>query len=558
MGLKRFLLNLFYGDTVTPLPHVVMAVLFVVMLCNAMTMTMVFSFLPKFVKSFGTSEVNTGYYAGLIASSLFVGRTIFSLLWGYLADVKGKKTTLLMSATGLMLSTLAFAFSTGFYWALITRFIQGSFMGLVAVSKSILVDLCDDTNVAIGMSLLISSFSAGLIIGPSVAGFLVFPAEQYPNVFKKDSLFGRFGISPPNLVIVFGMAISLVFIVIYIPTDKRKATGEKAHLISSPEHNKEYVTPVHHGDDYCNYSIDKTSQNTKAKMYNKHSYTFLLIEPIDDAIPTSGCCQNFFSIKGFKKTKMWELFRIKKCVISSILYGTYSIAAVGFDEMFPLYAATSKLYNGFGFTTRQIGVALLAMAIFIPIFQVVVISKLTRRFGPRKVFIGSTLAMAFSIPLVPSLVPISNNIVFWFLLVVILLFTRVAVSGAFLAVNILLNNSVTSELLGSANGLGMTLSSAGRTIAPSLFGSMYSWSLENTKDVEGNDEALGFPFNQYFPFFMLSLVSILNAFFASQLSASMDHKKTVIEEEAKDYDSVDIDNNLMKTTRLTVSAFRPE
>ncbi|XP_057308441.1 uncharacterized protein LOC130646283 [Hydractinia symbiolongicarpus] len=84
---------------------------------------------------------------------------------------------------------------------------------------------------------------------------------------------------------------------------------------------------------------------------------------------------------------------------------------------------------------------------------------LTRRHGPRKLFIGSTLAMAFSISLLPTLAPISNKIVFWLLLIAVLFFTRVAICGGYLAVNILVNNSVTSELLGIANGLGTTIAS---------------------------------------------------------------------------------------------------
>ena len=56
-------------------------------------------------------------------------KMFFSLFWGYISDIKGKKTAALLSAVGLMLSTLAFAFSFNYNWALITRFVQGCFMG---------------------------------------------------------------------------------------------------------------------------------------------------------------------------------------------------------------------------------------------------------------------------------------------------------------------------------------------------------------------------------------------------------------------------------------------
>lgn len=57
-------------------------------------------------------------------------------------------------------------------------------------------------------------------------------------------------------------------------------------------------------------------------------------------------------IKLTRKFQNWIFYykftfsnRTKEAVISSILYGTFSIAAVGFHEMFPLYAASSKLYS---------------------------------------------------------------------------------------------------------------------------------------------------------------------------------------------------------------------
>ena len=45
-----------------------------------------------------------------------------------------------------------------------------------------------------------------------------------------------------------------------------------------------------------------------------------------------------------------------------------------------------------------------------------------------------------------------------------LLLCRVAVAGAFLTLNVMVNNSVSADLLGAANGLAMSLSSLGRFV----------------------------------------------------------------------------------------------
>ena len=98
-------------------------------------------------------QEDAGYDAGFIASSLFVGSIICNVFWGYISDKKGRKLPLVISATGLALSTLAFGFSTSFYWAVVTRSIQGCFMSLSLLCKSKLADVCDDTNYQLGYSI---------------------------------------------------------------------------------------------------------------------------------------------------------------------------------------------------------------------------------------------------------------------------------------------------------------------------------------------------------------------------------------------------------------------
>ena len=117
--------RLVYNDGVNTLPYRTLSLLFMLVLLSGMQATMCFSFLPKLVKSFGVSEQNTGRYSGYIASSVFVGVGLTALVWGYVADHKGHKKTLLVSSCGMTITTLFFGFSFDFYWALGWRFAQG-------------------------------------------------------------------------------------------------------------------------------------------------------------------------------------------------------------------------------------------------------------------------------------------------------------------------------------------------------------------------------------------------------------------------------------------------
>ena len=50
----------------------------------------------------------------------------------------------------------------------------------------------------------------------------------------------------------------------------------------------------------------------------------------------------------------------------------------------------------------------------------------------------------------------------WVVLVIVLLLLQSPMASGFLAINILVNNTVEEDLLGSANGLAMSMSSIGR------------------------------------------------------------------------------------------------
>ena len=89
-----------------------------------------------------------------------------------MADTYGLKKMALISGTLLCITTLAFGFSTTFWWAFITRFLQGCCIGLLVVCKAYISAVCDNTNMAYGMAVLSSAFYTGMILGPAIGGML--------------------------------------------------------------------------------------------------------------------------------------------------------------------------------------------------------------------------------------------------------------------------------------------------------------------------------------------------------------------------------------------------
>ena len=108
------------------------------------------SFLPKLVQWFGFSSVETGVNVGIIDTSIYIGAFLSSGVWGYLSDKKGRRWGVITTSLCCMISTVAFGFSTGLWWAVVTRFLQGCSVGQVVVLKGLLKEFCDNTNIALG------------------------------------------------------------------------------------------------------------------------------------------------------------------------------------------------------------------------------------------------------------------------------------------------------------------------------------------------------------------------------------------------------------------------
>ena len=98
-----------------------------------------------------------------------------------------------------------------------------------------------------------------------------------------------------------------------------------------------------------------------------------------------------------------------------------------------------------------------------------------------------------------------------------MVFSTVAMGGCLtvanvllVQINVLINNCVASNITGSANGIALTATMIGRVTGPVILGRLYSWSLTNVNGV-GRENALGFPFDDYFIFFVVSLLCVFAA-----------------------------------------------
>ncbi|XP_057308485.1 uncharacterized protein LOC130646333 [Hydractinia symbiolongicarpus] len=82
------------------------------------------------------------------------------------------------------------------------------------------------------MSLLMCSYSTGLILGPGIGAFLAFPVDSYPSIFT-GSIFAKFQILLPHLVVVFALLVAVCLTVYILPRDRSMTIDEKTKLLTS-------------------------------------------------------------------------------------------------------------------------------------------------------------------------------------------------------------------------------------------------------------------------------------------------------------------------------------
>ncbi|XP_065680206.1 uncharacterized protein LOC124806378 isoform X3 [Hydra vulgaris] len=437
---------LFYKKGTDPLPMAIIFLLSVQYFLESATTASVFSYLPHLVKSFGTSEEQAGKDVGWIASSLFIARVFFGLLWGYLLDKMDPKTVLLISGIFQTISTVLFGFSTSFYWTLVTRFMQGVFKVAGLAAKVIVIHNTNDTNIAVAFAILFNSEALGNIVGPSFSGFLVFLVEQYPKNFHKGGLFDQFKIVLPNVIFTIYLAISTLAIFIYLP--------------SSCSNRKQIIDPV-------KVICDESSQSSNENLYFNISYDQTLYQrsTISEKTKLVPKTKNGIIHRVTQRLitfKFVQIFMDKGCLKTMIVYAIFGMIAIGYIELFIIFAATSAEFEGLSMSSSHIGLLLMICAVIDVIGSVTISPKIVQKFGAKTAFIYWIIGCGCIYSFVPALVLITNNGIRWFSLVTCLGAINIFISGCFITVNIFVSNSVLPELQGTFTGLAMSVSCIGR------------------------------------------------------------------------------------------------
>ncbi|KAJ0974664.1 hypothetical protein J5N97_016629 [Dioscorea zingiberensis] len=419
-------------DSKDGIPYIEFLFVWIVTLCTALPISSLFPFLYFMIRDLHIAkrEEDIGFYAGFVGASFMLGRSITSIFWGMVADRYGRKPVIVFGIISVIIFNTLFGFSTSYSMAITTRFLLGALNGLLGPIKAYAAEVCRPEYQAIGVSLVSTAWGIGLVVGPALGGFFAQPAEKFPKIFSKESLFGRFPYLLPCLIIsVFavGVAIACFWLPETLHMHKESKTGDGT--IEALE--------------ACSNGSDSIRKNENFEGRGSASKESLL--------------------------KNWPLMS------SIIVYCVFSLYDMAFTEIFPLWTESDRKFGGLKYSSQDVGVILAVSGFGLLVFQLSLYPLLEKTFGP----IGlSRIGAVLTIPLMtsyPFMAMLSGAALFVLVNCATLLKNILSVSvitGLF----ILQNKAVPQHQRGAASGIAVASQSLFKAVAPACAGAIFSWA----------------------------------------------------------------------------------
>ena len=202
----------------TPVPWLKIVILGMVLSANNCAIWIIFTMIPFMVQHFfpSLSVKELGFRAGILGSAFSAGSLFGNFLWGIASDRWGRKPALILGLFGSVFSSLLFGFTHKFWVVVLARFLWGLLNGNIGVSKTYLAEILDDSNNARGMAMYGTIGGVGRTIGPIIGGFLLFPAENHPQVFK-GTIFEEYPFALPTTLVSIACAVVSILAMKFLP-----------------------------------------------------------------------------------------------------------------------------------------------------------------------------------------------------------------------------------------------------------------------------------------------------------------------------------------------------
>ena len=150
-----------------------LAVMVAVQFSSALGFSVIFPFLPLYVKHLGsTTGLSIEVAAGLVFSVQALTMAIASPIWGVIADRFGRKLMVMRAALGGAVVILLMGFVATAEQLVALRAIQGLLTGVIAAANALVASIVPRERTGYAMGLLQVGLWSGVSFGPLVGGIL--------------------------------------------------------------------------------------------------------------------------------------------------------------------------------------------------------------------------------------------------------------------------------------------------------------------------------------------------------------------------------------------------
>ena len=327
---------------------------------------------------FGIPNDQTGYYVGYLSTAYFAGQFLCNFPLSLLSDKIGRKPIILIGVGSNIICQILFGFSNWYWFAVLTRFINGVTNSNVSLTKSYVRDVSNVSNQSRLFSFRSIGFALGSMIAPVVGGLFSRPQDQ--NWLSSFSFFdsGFYEKYPYSLVCFVVSFIDLIcWIILFfcmpetLPRIVQKKQ-QKQEQNKTTEKEIELQTEIPNSNSIqIDDKIDTLDDiNTTAKSYLLGEEQEK--EPIPK--PKRGSC-------------MEKLSYVDRGVIIAILL--YSLNAFYFPviaQVFPVWITRDIPQDGLGFEEKQLGTIYFVGSLVSLLFQLTSFPVIERFIGTSNTF----------------------------------------------------------------------------------------------------------------------------------------------------------------------------
>ncbi|TVU27108.1 hypothetical protein EJB05_29688, partial [Eragrostis curvula] len=285
-------------------------------------------------------------------------------------------------------------------------------------------EVCQTQHQVLGLSVVNTAWGIGLIVGPALGGYLAQPAEKYPHIFSKDSVFGRFPYLLPCLSVSSLSAVVLI-ICTWLP-----------ETIHTHKCSKKEISIV----------------NTKS---SKEDH--------------------------WDSPRKKSLFQNRPWMSTVLPYCIFGLHDTAYSEILSLWAVSDRKYGGLSFSTEDIGEVLSMAGAGLLVYQLLVYHWVHKILGTIN---SSRIASAVSILILatyPFMTCLSGIKLSLALCSAAMMKSALAITAS-TGISLLQNNAVCQEQRGTANGISTTAMSFFKAIAPIGAGAIFSWAQKRQDD----------------------------------------------------------------------------